>query len=424
MGESISLKKSLYGATCASVQPLLLNALSIPVMAYLIRQLGATGYGQWVVATTLVSFSAMLANLGLRASFIRALAREPNAAGTLLAEQLGLRLLLSSIATLAAVLACWSLGYSAVILQCTAIAGIGLIITTVAGTLADMLQALQRLPTLAAVNLIAGLALTAASVVAALLGGGPTLIALAYLVGPLISAAALVTIVRRRHCPVRVTWAGSRFVLMLKASRHFAAQQALAAASTQAETLLLPRLVGIVPFGFFSAGSLPAHRLAIFPDGLCAAAYPAIAQAWEENRSHATRLVLRYLLIGFVLSSAVALGSTLVAPPFARLLFPHQPELCLLVIRITIWSLPLMALEMVMGYALNAAGKDAAYARVSVPAAVASLVISVSMVTSMGATGACWSMLLRPIIRATFLTPVFIRTFWPASDVPVLCAAT
>ena len=189
--EGISLRKSLFGGACISLQPLVLNALSVPVMAYLIRRLGATGYGQWVVATALISFSAMLANLGLRASFVRALTREPNAAGTLLAEQLGLRLLLSGLAALAALLACGSLGYSHVVLKCTAIAGIGLILTTFASTLADVLQALHRLPTLAAVNLVAGLALTAASIIIAALGGGPMSIALAYLVGPLIAAPAL-----------------------------------------------------------------------------------------------------------------------------------------------------------------------------------------------------------------------------------------
>ena len=84
-----------------------------------------------------------------------------------------LRLTLSIGAVLVALLACAAFGYPPIIPTCTLIAGLGLILTTFAGTLGDLLQALGRLPTLAAVNLIAGLALTAASVTAATMGGGP-----------------------------------------------------------------------------------------------------------------------------------------------------------------------------------------------------------------------------------------------------------
>ena len=43
-------------------------------MAFIIRQLGPTGYGQWAVATSLLAVSTVLTNLGLRGAFVRAVA--------------------------------------------------------------------------------------------------------------------------------------------------------------------------------------------------------------------------------------------------------------------------------------------------------------------------------------------------------------
>jgi O-antigen/teichoic acid export membrane protein len=419
------LRKTLVGAACLSLQPLALNALGVPAMAYIIRQLGPVGYGQWAMATALLAVSAALTNLGLRGAFVRAVAASPDSAPVALAEQLGLRLLLAALSACAVVGACKLFGYPAVVLQCAAVGAVGLALTTFASTLADLLQSLQRVKTLAAVNLAAGVALTGASVLAVFSGGGPVAVAAAYLIGPLVSAAVMATVVHRRCCPIAVRWDLPRFRRLLVSSRFFAAQQLLAVGGAQAEALLLPRWVGMQQFGFFTAGTLLASRLTVLSDGLCTAAYPAMAAARTRDPRRGASLVGWCVFVAAAGGVLVAVCGMLVAEPLGRLLFPVEPALFAAVVRVTIWSLPLFAVESVMGYALNAAGADEAQARVSAPAAVASLVISVSLVTSLGVTGACWSMLLRPAVRAAFLAPIFIRTFRPSpSDVPVLCAAT
>jgi O-antigen/teichoic acid export membrane protein len=124
--------------------------------------------------------------------------------------------------------------------------------------------------------------------------------------------------------------------------------------------------------------------------------------------------IFKYLTIAAVGGIVLAIAGMCAAAPISWLLFPAQPALLATVIRITIWSLPVMAVESVMGYSLNAAGKDAAQSRASAPAAIASLVISIALVTSFGVTGACFSMLLRPAVRAAFLAPLFYKTFHPA----------
>jgi O-antigen/teichoic acid export membrane protein len=415
------MNKTLVGAACLSLQPLVLNALSVPVTAFIIHQLGPIGYGQWAVATSLLAVSAVLTNLGLRGAFVRAVAAKPQSAASAVADQLGLRLLLSVLASAIVILTCGLLRYPAVVLECVALGAAGLVLTTFASTLADLLQSLQRVTTLAAVNLTAGLALTVASFLVAFCGGGPAAISAAYLTGPLVSAVMMTVIVRRSCCPVRMTWNLARFRTLIVHSRFFAAQQLLAVGSVQAEALLLPRLVGMQQFGIFSAGTLPATRLTVLPDGLCTAAYPAMAAASDTRRG--LRLVAWCLLVAAGGGAVIAMCGMLAAASLGHLLFPREPALFATVVRITIWSLPLFGVESVIGYALNAAGADKAQARVSAPAALASLAVSALFVIALGVPGACWSMVLRPLIRTAFLTPVFIQTFCQPQTQPVLCAA-
>jgi O-antigen/teichoic acid export membrane protein len=416
------MSKTLLGAACLSAGPLALNALSVPVMGFIIRRLGPTGYGQWAVATSLLAVSAVLTNLGLRGAFVRAVAAKPASAGSALADQLGLRLLLAVTSSLIVVAVCGLLRYPPIVLQCVGLGAAALTLTTFASTLADLLQSLHRVKTLAAVNLAAGLALTGASLFAAISGGGPVAIAASYLTGPLVSAVVMAMIVRRHCGPIGVRCNFEQIRKLILSSRFFAAQQLLAAGGAQAEALLLPRWVGMQQFGFFTAGTLLANRLTALPDGLCTAAYPALAAAREPRR--AAPLVAWCLAVAVVGGALIALCAMLAAQPIGHLLFPKEPALFAAVVRITIWSLPLFGMESVMGYALNAAGADKAQARVSVPAAITSLLVSVSLVTAFGVTGACWSMLLRPLVRVVFLAPIFIQTFCQPTEVPTLYAAT
>ena len=56
----MKLKPSALGAVCMMLQPIFLNLLSIPATAYIIRGLGALGYGQWMVGVSLVAAMTFL----------------------------------------------------------------------------------------------------------------------------------------------------------------------------------------------------------------------------------------------------------------------------------------------------------------------------------------------------------------------------
>src|SRR5437667_2433400 len=86
---------TFFAATHLAAQSMLLNVISVPVIAYIIRNLGAWEFGQWSTAMALVGTTGILTNLGLRGTFVRAVARNPESAAQSLAEQFGIRLALS-----------------------------------------------------------------------------------------------------------------------------------------------------------------------------------------------------------------------------------------------------------------------------------------------------------------------------------------
>mgnify|MGYP003575542327 CR=1 FL=1 len=97
--------------------------------------------------------------------------------------------------------------------------------------------------------------------------------------------------------------------------------------------------------------------------------------------------------------------------PISTLLFPNQATICRQALRITIWSVPLMAVCEVMYYSLNAAGREKEQAQIGVIATVCHTLCSLTLVLAFGWIGACWSMVFRFAIIAAFRLPDFVRTF-------------
>src|SRR5580700_9627609 len=148
-------RRSLINILSLIGQPILLNIISVPAMAYIIYRLGPLQFGQWTIGASLVATTSFLANLGLRTLFVRSIAQNPEHASEALGEQLGLRSLLSIVAGVAAIVLCVLLRYPSVVLSCVAVNVLAMTLSTVASVFADLLQSFQNFKVIAAVNLFA-----------------------------------------------------------------------------------------------------------------------------------------------------------------------------------------------------------------------------------------------------------------------------
>ena len=416
------LKRTLFGAACLSIQPLLLNALSIPAMALIIRRLGPANYGQWVTATSLITAVGFLTSLGLRGRFVRSVAQDPASAPQALAEQLGTRLVLALLAMSVVIFACLALKYSPIVLQCTVIASIGMILTTGWSTLVDLMQALERFSTIASVNLVSGLLLTAASVLVIIAGGGPVALSLAYLIGPLTSLVLLLVILHSQRFPVSLSIHARRAGRLIWASRHFTAQQFFGAAEGNAVALMLPRLIGPAGFGIFAAGALLSDRLTMIPDNIGTAIYPMISKLARKNPRCAARRAVQAAALGLSVGIVLAVIGTVFAGTIAHILLPKAEVQCRTIMVITLWALPLAGTQLAMGYALLGAGSDKSLTHAAIWATIICLPLGIILILRFGILGACAFILARFAVRLCVILPeffhVFLVPFWRRADEP------
>jgi O-antigen/teichoic acid export membrane protein len=403
---SRNFRRTVTGTIYLAGQPLLLNAISIPALAFVIRRLGASGYGEWTTATSLVATVAVLSNLGLRGIFIRSAARDPSAAPDLVAQQLGVRAILTLCAMSIAVGISVALHYPRPILECTSVAAFGLLFSCISQTFIDLMQSFENFRAIALTNLVAGLALTGASVLAVGLHGGPVAVAGAYLCGPIVSTGLLGAWLARSGFPVKINLNLSSAAGLIRECKFFTLQQILVAINTNLTLLALPKFTNLAEFGLFSAGALLVTRIAIIPDAIGAAAYPIIARSYKSDRQSTVRYVAVAMLFAVVACIGIAGAAFLAAPFIAHVLFPRDSMGCEGIIRITIWSLPVVAIEMIITYAMNASCKDAAQARASLLASITNIPGGIGLIWFFGVHGACWFMIFRPVVQIVFTSVV------------------
>jgi O-antigen/teichoic acid export membrane protein len=416
----IRSRKHTLSVLFYSLQPLVLSAIMLPATVYVIRTLGPQSYGQWVLATTLVGTIVFLNNLGLRGPFVRFIAQHPEQGEQALAEQLGLRLALSAVVALVAMLACLVMGRSTVVTCCTALACVSMVLVTVAGTLCDVLQAREKFMVFSLTTIFSGVILTSIAAIAAWAGGGPVGVAAAYISGPLLVVPLLLWIIHTSHYRVRITLNWRRSVELVWRARYFGAQQLLATLSGNIAPLVMSQVMGAASLGLFSAGSMLAERLTAIPDGIGGAVYPAVAKSAKKGGRIVLATVGHYLLLAMLVCLPATICGTLFAGFIARLFFPNKWQVCEQVIRITVWMLPLTGIRNVLSNTLNALHKDAAQAWASLWG-ISHLLIAVILVWRFGIIGACWATVLRPIVRLAMIMPCVIATLRPLFREP--CAS-
>jgi O-antigen/teichoic acid export membrane protein len=416
LSSPITARKSITGAMWLTLQPFVLSAVGLPATVYVIRSLGPEGYGQWSTATALVGTFAVITTFGFRPLFTRMVAQRPDLARAETQYQLGLRTLLSLVTIGGAVVACLALHYPTVVLLCTLIAGAGATVSSAAGVLEDLLQGFQQLRQMALATFVAGLVLTGLSAGAAFLGGGSAAIALAYSSGPVVSLALLLWIVQKRHFRLSVAVDFRRFMALVRDSRVLGTSFVIASVRDRAESLLVPKLMGVTTFGYFAAGLLLADRLAVIPSNLTTAFFPLIAHKHRVSPDAATVEIRRLLVLGQVVSVPLCVLATFHADWIAAILFRSNADLAGTVISVTIWSLPLQALALAFSGTLQATGAHDEAGRANLITSLISLPASVVLVASFGVLGASISWVTRSGIAGAASLRPFVRRFRAVFD--------
>jgi O-antigen/teichoic acid export membrane protein len=404
----LELKRSLFGASLLMIQPLFLSLFWVPATSFIIAKLGAATYGQWALALSLNTTALIITNLGLRSFFVRQLAQDPGCAATAFRDQLGTRSLLAVVAAGASIGTAWVLGYPKAVLLATSLLSIGILFNAITACVADLLQALERLPVLASINMVAGLLLLAASVVVTYAELGVPALCAAYLIGPILSGSLSLLFVKRQLFPVSFHLSVRRSIELLWEARVMGSQVFVGTLANQAENLLVPMVSGMTNYGQFAAGSLLVRRLDVLPDALCTAFYPLMVRAYQRQGPGSSLRLLALLPVMFCVPAALCVFC--LAAPISRMLFPDNPVVSTFVIQVTVWWVPLVGLTLGLGYALNSAQRERRDTALLMITIILSLLCAPMLIWLFGVLGACLSLLLRQGLSAIVRLSLFCTT--------------
>ena len=339
-------------------QPLLLNLISLAVTAYIIHSLGAEDFGRLTYANTMKDLFGSLAALGLSAVTVRDLVRGDEAGERYVGRMLVLRLLAGGLAYLLLVLVVELGGLLpdapwAVLLAGTAIFPLLLTIT-----IEDVFRARQEMQHIARIRMTAGLALTAAQVVALCLGGRLAAL-LAIFVGSayLTLILAAITLVRRFYLP-RPGFDPGFTYRVLSQGIVFYAGGLMGRLSQSVDKLILERMQGVASVGVFGAGATLLERLVVIPEGIGAAVYPALSGLAAKDRAAASQVLSRFVMLAAMVGLPAAVGGSLLAVPLIGLLAGDGYPGAATVLSIAIWTLPAWCFNQVFSFALSAIHKE------------------------------------------------------------------
>lgn len=393
-----------------TLQPLSMNVLSLAATMYLTRQLGAAEWGRFNLCLAFVAMLTPLANLGLRTLANRHAAQHRDTANEFLGQVLVLRVLFALLTALLLIGAApLAVPGGRVVV---AVMAFGLVVTSVAQTLLDGFQAFEVVRPASIAQFIGGGVLTLASVVAVCAGGGIRELAIAYALGPIVTCALLWR--WSRGCPFRpkLAFRPSATGPLLLQGLPFFAIILLADVSSRVDVLVMSRVFSEVTLGCYTAAMSLVDRGTMLVDGMATALLPAVAQLGTRGRGSARALLQKAALWCLAVMLPIAVLVTVFAPQAIHLVFGPEYRESVSILAVGIWRLPLMALAVVAGLALFAAGEQRVELKTNALAIVAALALLYPAVLWLGPIGGPVAGTFRYVI-AWFLRAPALREIYP-----------
>ncbi len=302
-----SLRLVAYGAG------VLTSLLSVP---FVVRHLGPAGWGHYLTVTSLLIIVQALTEGGMANVGVREFSTSSgDARRRLMSDLLGLRIALTLTGVLGAIAFALLAGYERVLVEGTAIAGVGVLLLNLQYTLSVPLMAGLRLGW-QAVNDLLGQMVTALGMIALVLAGA-TLLPF-YAVSSLTALATLALTVSlvRREISLRPSFHPARWRALMSESVVYAAATALGAVYFRIVIVMMSLLASSVQTGYFSLSFRILDIVNTVPWLVITSAFPILARAARDDRERLRyalqRLFEGSLILGGWLSLCLVAGA-----PFA-----------------------------------------------------------------------------------------------------------
>ncbi len=366
-----------------------IKLLSFSFSIFIIRDLGASAYGQYAAVIGFGSIFLFIADLGLSPYTVREVARlrdTPDGAErirSLYADVLALRLMLSVLAGVMVIGAAFLTGRPALMIGAIALNSLTVLIYAIHGSSEAVLAGYERIDLTAGLQVVNQFIFVALGAVALWLGFGYYGLILATITGVAVMTTMVVRAVHRLGV-YRGRYTAHRWPLLLRAAFPFGVIGLTLGLSYRFDSVLLNIFWGDEPTGHYNAAYNLIFSLVTLSNVLNTALYPSLARqsvVAPETLPTVYERTLRYLLL---LAMPVAVGGFLLATPLIALLFGPEYATSAEMLRILIWVLPLMFISEFLGYVVVIAGREAKVARAIMISTSVNIVANVLLIPRFG----------------------------------------
>lgn len=287
--------------------------ISVVATALMIRHLGVVDAGRLVTVLALTAIVGGVSDLGLTGVGLREYTvLHGEARDRFMRSLLGMRIAYPSIAICLAVLFALAAGYTDEMVVGTALAGFGMLLYVLHGSLAIPLSTQLRLGWVTGFQL--GIQVLTAALIAGLVFLDAGLVAfLAVQIPAMLPVLAVTVIVVRGQIPLRPAFDRVEWRRVMREILPYAAAVAMAVVYFRLVTILVSVLSSARETGFFGASFRVLDAIAVIPPLLVSTAFPVLARAARDDRerlSYAlTRLSEAMLIVGCWVALCVVLGA-------------------------------------------------------------------------------------------------------------------
>ncbi len=372
---------------------IVIKLLSFAFTVLIIRNLGATDFGQYAAVIGFGTVFLFIADLGLAPYTVREVARlrdKPDGLAriqALYADMLALRLILAVSAGIMVVSAALLTGRPSLMIGAIALNAITVLIYAVHGSSEALLAGHERLDLTAGVQVVNQLLFVSLGALVLWMGFGYYGLIIATMTGVAVMTILVVRALRRIGIrPGAIT--PQRWLPLLRAALPFGVIGLTLGISYRFDTVLLNIFSGDTATGHYNAAYNLVFALVTLSNVLNTALYPSLSRQSvlaPDSLPQVYERLLRYLLL---VALPITVGGFILAEPIVGLLFGPEYAPAAPLLAILIWVVPLMFLSEFLGYVVVIAGREGRVARAIVLSSSINIAANVLLIPRYGVLAA------------------------------------
>jgi O-antigen/teichoic acid export membrane protein len=365
-----------------------MKAMSFLFNIYVVRRLGADHFGKYAAVMAFIAIFAIFSDLGMAPYMLREIARDRKNIRWLLPNVIVMRFLLSGLVVVVATLIAQFLGKEQDMVLGIFVGACGLFLYAIQGPLDATLMAWERLDYSASFSLVNQLVFWGLGTLFLVIGWGFIGLLIASLAGIACMAILEGRVVFQEISFRDLALSPRSWGKLVKAGLPFGISSLSFSLQGRFDSVLMSVTLTDATVGWYNVPLQLIQMLMLLARSVCTSMFPSLTRAYSQEPESIYGIVRRSLKYLLMLSLPIAVGGMVVADKFIVTLYTEEYINSVPLMRILIWTLPLLFLSELMGALIMALRMEKMGARINVLNALISVVLNLVMVPVLGVVGA------------------------------------